>query len=101
MNIQASLKGTPVVPVIVITTFPPLTTVVVEGVIESIVGDAIADAGTATTRINNTTIAQIRDIDLTLTKLCMRTGPEIFFIFILSLGIEHDKHFQLMHIGKN
>jgi len=83
------------------TTFPPFTMLVVEGVTESIVGGVIADAGTATTRINNTTIAQIRDIDLTLTKLCMRTGPEIFFIFIMSLGTEHDKHFQLMHFGKN
>ncbi|MDO9034955.1 MAG: hypothetical protein Q7U51_07110 [Methanoregula sp.] len=68
-------------------TVPPFTILVVEGVTESTVMDATsADAGTATTRINNTTIAQIRDIDLTLTKHCMRTGPEIFFIFIYVFG---------------
>jgi len=39
-----------------------------------------ADVGTATTRTNSITIAQIRDNALELTKFCMKTGPEILFI---------------------
>lgn len=81
-------------------TVPPFIMLVVEGVTESIVGDAIADTGTATTRINSKTIVQIRDNILALIKICMKTGPEILFIFIMALRIEHDKHFELMCIGK-